>query len=109
MGREVEYSARERFWLWAVAVFGFVGVNGAFVYALLVRPDALAAAMANPIAAAFMVEALLLVGVLAYLLGRWGVSRLSWVWFVLLSLVGSLACALPVVLLWPRGRDGPGG
>lgn len=38
--------------------------------------------------------------VLAYLFRRWGVSRIPWPWFVLLSLVGSLLFALPAVLLW---------
>ena len=95
----VAYSPRERFWLWALAAFGLVFANGAFVHGLLFQPNALAEAMAHPLAAAFIVEALVLTGVLAYLLGRWGVSRLSWRWFVVLSLLGSMAFALPVVLL----------
>lgn len=94
------YTLRERFWLWMLCLFGFVAANGVFVYGLLLQPDALAAAMANPIAAAFIIEALVLVGVFAYLLRKWGVSRLSWGWFVVLSLLGSMAFALPVVLLW---------
>ncbi len=102
VGEEVQYSPRERFWLWTLAVFGFVTVNGAFVYGLF-QPGALAEAMANPIALAFQLEAMVLVGVFAYLLSRWGVSRLSWRWFVILSLLGSIAFALPVVLLWKSG------
>lgn len=109
MTHDIEYTPRERFWLWALALFGVVGANGAFVYGMLYRPDALADAMANPIAAAFIVEALVLVGVFAYLFRRWGVSRVSWGWFVFLSLLGSIAFALPMVLLWPgrrvRGTD----
>ncbi len=62
------------------------------------------AAWTNPLAAAFMVEAMVLVGVFAYLFQRWGVSRLGWGWFVFLSLLGSMAFAIPVVLLFPR-RD----
>lgn len=105
MGVHVIYSRRERFWLWALAVFGFVGVNGVFVYGLVFRPSLLQAAMSNPVAVAFMVEALVLVGLLAYLFARWGVSRLGWGWFVFLSLVGSMAFAIPVVLLFPvRGE-----
>jgi CDP-diglyceride synthetase len=102
----VDYSRRERFWLWTLAVFGFVAVNGAFLHGLLFQPHALAEAIRNPIAAAFMVEALVLVGVFAYLFSKWRVNRLPWVWFVLLSLVGSMAFALPIVLLWPRGKPG---
>ena len=60
--------------------------------------------MSNPLALAFISEALVLVGVVAYLLSKWGVSRMSWQWFVILSLLGSIAFALPVVLLWNRGK-----
>lgn len=59
--------------------------------------------MTNPISAAFVAEAVLLMVVFADLLTKWGVSRPSWVWFVLRSLFGSMAFALPVALL--RGRD----
>jgi len=106
-----EYTGGERFGLWVVAGLGFVGVNGAFVYGLLARPDALAAALRNPLAAAFMVEALVLVALLAYLLEKWNLSRLHWGWFVALSILGSLAFALPVALLWrgqPRAEGAAG-
>ena len=107
MREEVDYSPREHFWLWTLSVFGFLAVNGAFVYGLL-QPGAMAVAMTNPLALAFMGEALVLVGVIAYLLSKWRVNRLSWGWFVLLSLLGSIAFALPIVLLWRsagRGSD----
>jgi len=99
------YTHTERFWLAALGAFGFFAVNGAFVYGLLFQPGALTAVLTNPLAAAFMVEALVLVGVFAYLFERWEVSRLGWRWFVFLSLLGSMAFAIPVVLLFPR-RDG---
>lgn len=103
----VDYTRRERFWLWALAAFGFLGLNGAFVYGSLVRPGLLESALSNPVAVAFIAEALILVAVLAYLFARWGVSRLAWGWFVLLSLLGGLAFAIPVALLVPgRGRRG---
>ncbi len=102
----INYSRTERFWLAALAVFGFVAVNGAFFYGIIAQPGSLKAALTNPISLAFLTEALLMLAALGYLLGKWGVSRLSWAWFLLLSLVGSLAFALPVVLLW-RGHDAP--
>ena len=103
MREQVQYSSRERFWLKALAILAFVTVNGAFAYGLF-QPGALAEAMSNPLALAFISEAMVLVGVFAYLLSRWGVSQMSWQWFVVLSLLGSIAFALPVVLLWNSRR-----
>lgn len=100
---DIEYHRSERLFLWGLAVVGFLGVNGAFLYGLL-RPAVLEQALGNPLALAFMVEAMLLMGALAYLLTKWRVSRLHWGWFILLSLLGSMAFALPIVLLWPRER-----
>lgn len=101
------YGPRERFWLRVLAVVALVGVNGAFVYGAVIRPELLRAALANPVALAFMAEALILVGVLAYLFRKWGVSRIGWGWFVLLSFLGSLAFAVPVALLFPRSGSEP--
>jgi len=103
MNREVEYSARERFWLYVLAVVGFVPLNGVFVYGLL-RPDVVTDVLTNPIAVAFIAEALVLVGVFAYLLAKWEVSRVPWWWFVPLSFLGGIAFALPIALLWHEAR-----
>ncbi|MGH7571562.1 MAG: hypothetical protein ACREMK_06930 [Gemmatimonadota bacterium] len=100
----IDYTRAERLWLLALAGIGLLGINGVFLWTLLVRPDALRGALANPLALALGVEAMLLVATLAWLFGKWGVSRLGWGWFVALSLLGSLAFAIPVALLFPR-RD----
>ena len=100
---DIEYRPSERLFLWGLAVAGFLGVNGAFLYGLL-QPGVLQQALSNPIALAFMAEAMLLLGAFAYLLTKWHVSRLHWVWFIVLSMLGSMAFALPVVLLWPRAQ-----
>jgi len=99
------FTAREQVWLWVIAIFGFVVVNGAFVYAALDQPEMIAAAVRNPVAAAFMLETVVLLGLLSYVLRRWRLSRLHWGWFVALSLLGSIAFALPVALLWQRSRE----
>ena len=96
----MQYTRRERICLSILAVVGFAGLNGVFVWAVLSRPETLTSAFQNPVAAAFMAEAFLLVGVLAYLLARWKVNQVHWGWFVVLSLVGGIAFALPMVLLW---------
>jgi len=88
MRHAIGYTHTERFWLAALGVFCFFVVNGAFAYDLLFQPGALTDALTNPLAAAFIVEALVLVGVFAYLFERWGVSRLAWGWFCWLFLSG---------------------
>lgn len=110
------FSKGERRVLWAVAALGFLGVNGLFLYGALFVPGALSDAMTNPVSMAFLAEATILLALLAYLLTKWRVSRLSWIWFVVLSALGSIAFALPAVLLWPsagyrdeRGRPSSGG
>lgn len=55
----------------------------------------------------FIAEAILLMGFWAYFLRKWGVARLGWGWFIVLSLLGSMAFAIPVVLLWPRRQKSP--
>ena len=98
----VDYTRGERLWLWALAVFGLIGVNGMFLWTLFARPEIMREALANPITIAYSAEALALVAALAWLFRKWGVSRVGWGWFVVLSLVGSLAFAIPVALLFPR-------
>ena len=102
MEHSIVYTARERGALWLLAIIGGVGLNGAFLYGMVARPGALEAALANPIALAFLIEAFLMMGALAYLLPRWGVTTRSRLAFVALSLLGGVAFALPVVLLWKR-------
>jgi len=102
---DIQYSPRERFWFWMMALFGLIVINGIFLYTLFFKPDLLFAAITNPVSAAFMIETFLLLGAFAYLLSKWQVNRLSWRWFVVLSLLGSMAFALPVVILWP-GKNG---
>ena len=93
------YTSRERFGLMAVAIVSGIGLNGVFLYGV-VRSDVLIEAVENPIAVAFILEAFVLVALLAYLLERWEMSQLRWPWLVGLSLLGGLAFALPVLLLW---------
>ena len=101
---DIVYTRTERTWLTLIAIFCFSGLNGVFVYTLLWQPATITAALENPVSAVFMVESLLLVGVLAYLFSRWGVSRVHWGWFVFLSLLGGLAFSIPAVLLLRKQR-----
>lgn len=102
MEREVDYSPAERAWLIGLAAFGFVVINGVFVWAVLSQPGSMAAAFRNPVSATMIIDTMIVMGMLAYLLSKWGVSRLHWGWFVALSLLGGMVFALPAVLLWRR-------
>jgi hypothetical protein len=104
----MEYSRAERLGLVLLGAVGLLGINGLFLWSMVARPDAIESALANPLALAFCIEAMLLVATLAWLFRKWGLTRLGWGWFVALSLVGSLAFAIPVALLLPRrGRGEP--
>ena len=104
MSQVVEYTRGERVALLVVAAVGFV-LNAVAVYCMLFRWDLVVQAhLDNPFAAAFIAEAFLLMAFWAYFLRKWGVARLGWGWFVVLSLLGSMAFAIPVVLLWPRQK-----
>ena len=96
------YSSGERMVLWAIAALGCLGLNGIFLYGTFVQPSMINAAMSNPLAVAFIVESLILTGLVAYLLAKWNVTRIPSGWFVLLALLGSLAFAVPLAALWGR-------
>jgi hypothetical protein len=102
MSAAAEYTRGEKVALIALAAVGLLGINAVFAWAFVFDQQKLWDAMANPVSAVFVVEAFLVMGFLAYFLRKWGVARLGWGWFVALSLLGSMAFALPVVLLWRR-------
>ena len=102
----VQYTTTERLVLMLIAAVGLIALNGVFIYGVLFHAELITNAIKNPIACAFVVEAFVLMGVLAYLLAKWGVSRVHWGWFVVLSVAGGLAFALPVVLLITERQAG---
>jgi predicted Na+-dependent transporter len=108
MTEPMTFTPAERLWLGVVGLVGLVGLNGLFVYGLLQRRGALVEALRNPIALAFIVEAFVVMGLLAWLFAKWQRNRLGWGWFVALCLVGGLAFGIPAVLLAPGAKRGPG-
>ena len=81
------------------AAVGFFGFNAVFLFYVLARPEVMAAAFANPVALVFIGEAFFMVAVGAWLIVRSGLARPGWGVFVALSMVGSLAFAVPAFLL----------
>ena len=93
-----EFSSRTKLLLLFFAVLALIGPNGLFLYAAFTQPALIQDANANPVALAFMIEAMMLL-----------VLFLGYVWFktrsakqVLLylglSFIGSLAFSFPVFL-----------
>jgi len=81
-----------------IAVLALFGPNGLYLYFAITQPESNQAAMRNPIALAFMIEAMMLLG-----LFLWQVRRITCSWaqvglYLLLSFVGSLAFSLPLFL-----------
>ena len=98
-------AGQERFLL-VLAVFGFLVPNGIFLYQAVADPDAVRASFSNPIAIVLWLEALLLLGLFCWLIHRNGNPKPGWVVFLILSLVGSLACSVPAFLwMWSRGTS----
>lgn len=88
---------RQRFLL-ALATFGFLVPNGAFLWVAATRRDLVVAALANPVALVFIGEAFLLMFLLGGFFRRLGPGAPSLPAFVALSLVGSLAFSVPYTL-----------
>ncbi len=106
MPSQIEYTRGEKVALIALGVVGLMGINAVFAWAFVFNQQAMWDAVANPVSAVFVAEAFLVMGFLAYFLRKWGVARLGWGWFIVLSLLGSMAFAIPVVLLWPKRKQG---
>jgi hypothetical protein len=100
MNEPISLSAMERRFLWIVSLVGLLGPNGVFIYCALFRWHDVPEALRNPVAAAFIFEAFVVMGLLAWAIRRFCVGVLSWAGFVVLSLLGGLAFSIPAFLLW---------
>ena len=85
--------------LWTLALAGLLGINTAFLYGAVLRPGLIAPALTNPLSVAFIAEALVLTAFGAWAVRVLGFTRPGPVAFVVLSLVGSLAFSVPLVIL----------
>jgi hypothetical protein len=82
-------------WLLLVALFGLLVPNGIFVYWLLTEFDGVGGVIANRLALAFIIEAFLVLGIIAYYFARNPIGTVPWYWFVVLSLIGGLGFGVP--------------
>jgi len=91
-----QLTPMQRKMLLGCAVAGFVIPNGIFLYYVATDFSVVRAAHTNPVAAAFIGEAIFLM-----LLGAWLVKQLlpttrHWLGFLVASLAGSLAFSVPL-------------
>ncbi|MEM6645333.1 MAG: hypothetical protein AAF730_03690 [Bacteroidota bacterium] len=93
--------------LWILGALGFLVLNPVFLYFYITDPALWDAAMANPISMVFIVEAFVLLGFGAWFIGRSKLTKPGWMAFVLLAMVGTLAFALPVFILWHLRKREP--
>ncbi len=87
-----------------IALFGLVVPNGFFLYWLLYEYDGLANVAQNKLALAFIMDAFLAMGLLAYAFARKPLGRVKWYWFIVLSILGGLGFSLPLYW-WLNNRD----
>ncbi len=95
--------------LLAIALFGLLVPNGLFVYWLLREFNSFGAAMENHLALGFMIDALMALGLLAFLFARRPPGSIKWPWFVVLSLIGGLGFSIPFYLWLNFKRSGSRG
>lgn len=98
-----------RAWLLIVAAFGLLVPNGLFVHWLLTGFTSLSTVLENELALAFMIDAAMATGLLAWLFAKRPLGTIRWPWFVLLSLLGGLGFSTPFWIWlnrWPA--DGAG-
>lgn len=87
------------------ALLGFVVFNLPYLYFAILQPEVQRAALGNGIALVFMGEALYLLLLFALLMGLLGLKRPGWLFFIAMSLLGSLAFSVPLQLYLWAGKE----
>lgn len=80
----------------AVALFGLIVPNGLFLYWLFVEFNGIRGVLENHLALAFIIDAVMVLAILAVYFAKRPIGRVHWGTFVLLSLIGGLGFSLPM-------------
>ena len=78
-----------------IALFGLFVPNGLFIYWLFTEFSSLNDVLTNRLALAFIIDAFMVLGLLAYWFAKNPIGKIRWPWFVLFSLIGGLGFGLP--------------
>ena len=81
-----------------ISVTAFIGPNGLYIYTLFTDPGANLEAINNPIALAFMVEAIMLLCLFLYYVYCKTKSMKQVFLYLILSFIGSLAFSFPLFI-----------
>lgn len=93
-------------WLIVLAVVGLLAPGGLFLYWMFNDYTTLSAALSDRMALAFFVDLLMSTFLLAYLFARKPLGPVKWPWFIMLSLLGTLAFGIPL-FIWLNCRRAP--
>lgn len=69
------------------------------MYYSLFHPETLSSALSNPISLVFIIEAFLMMGLIAWLTRAVGFVRPGWLVFIVMTIAGSLAFSVPMFLI----------
>jgi hypothetical protein len=78
-----------------IALFGLFVPNGIFIYWMFTEFSSMSDVINNRLALGFIIEAFVVLGLVAYWFARNPIGKLSWPWFVVFSLIGGLGFGLP--------------
>ena len=90
--------------LLVIALFGLIVPNGLFLYWAATEFNSVGDLFASRLALAFMIEAMMLMALLAFYFAKNPVGKYGWKTFVVLSLVGGLGFSLPLYW-WLKDRQ----
>ena len=97
---------QHRLILLIVASIGLFGINGVFLYSVIYRPELVKEALGNLYALVFILEAFILLPLGCFLISIAKLKSPSWIGFLALSLLGSMAFSIPLsIILWTRNKD----
>ncbi len=88
------------------SILGFLLINLPFLYYFSFEKLIYNAAMGNPVALVFIAEAFLLMFLFAFLIAKLRWKRPGWVLFIVFSILGSMAFAVPFILYLHLRKEG---
>jgi hypothetical protein len=82
-------------WLLLLAIFGLLVPNGIFVYWLMAEFHGVGDILKNKLALGFIIEAFVVMFLLAYWFAKNPPGKVKWYWFIVLSLIGGIGFGIP--------------